>query len=90
LQTQLRSSVAVAVAVASNYSSDSTSSLETSIYHGCSHKKTKKKKRERRRTHTSHVPSAHMSICHYPIRLHLQNTASDKIMKKFKMVTVEH
>ena len=42
---QLGSSVAVAVAWASSYNSDSTPSLGISICHGCSHKKKKKKKK---------------------------------------------
>ena len=47
LQTQVRSGVAVAVAVASSYSSDLTPSMGTSICRRCSPKKAKKKKRER-------------------------------------------
>ena len=45
LQTRLGSHVAVAVAWASSYSSDSTPSLGTSICHECGPKKTKKKKK---------------------------------------------
>ena len=45
---RLRSGVAVAVVKASGYSSDSTSSLGTSICQGCSAKKTKKKKERER------------------------------------------
>ena len=37
------------VAVASDYSSDSTPSLGTSICHGCSPKKTKRRRRRRKR-----------------------------------------
>ena len=44
-QTWLGSCIAVAVAQASRYSSDSTPSLGTSICHKCGPKKTKKKKR---------------------------------------------
>ena len=40
-QTWLRSEVAVVVALAGGYSSDSTSSLGTSIYHRCGPKKKK-------------------------------------------------
>ena len=43
LQMQLRSGMAVALA--SSYSSDSTPSPETSVYHGYGPKKTKKEKR---------------------------------------------
>ena len=42
----LRSLVAVAVAEASGYSSDSTPSLGTSICSGCGPRKTKKKKKK--------------------------------------------
>ena len=44
-QTLLRSRVAVALVQAKGYSSDSTTSLGTYIYHGCGPKKTKKKKK---------------------------------------------
>ena len=37
----------IAVAVASSYNSDSTSSLGTSIWHSCSSKKTKNRKKKR-------------------------------------------
>ena len=43
-QMQLRSRVAVAVVQVGSYSSDSTPSLGTSIYHGCNPKKDQKKK----------------------------------------------
>ena len=43
-QTRLRSGVAVAVAQASSYSSDSTPSLGTSICHKCGPKKKKERK----------------------------------------------
>ena len=46
---QLRSGVAVAEAVASSYSSNSTPSLGTSICHRCRPKKTKKRKEKRKR-----------------------------------------
>ena len=45
LKTGLGSGVAVAVAWAGSYSSDSPPSLETSMCHRCSPKKTKKKKK---------------------------------------------
>ena len=45
LQTQLGSSVAVALAQAGGYSSDSNPSLGTSVCQGCSPKKKKKKKK---------------------------------------------
>ena len=45
-QTWLRSLVAVALAVAGSYSSDSTPSLGISICRGCGPKKTKKKKKK--------------------------------------------
>ena len=44
LQTRLRSGIAMAVAMASNYDSDFTPSLETSICCGCSPKRQKKKR----------------------------------------------
>ena len=44
-QMQLRSGVAVAVALAGSYSSDLTPSLGTSICSGCGPKKSKKKKK---------------------------------------------
>ena len=43
-QMQLQSGIAVAVAQAGSYSSNSTPNLETSICHRCGPKKTKKKK----------------------------------------------
>ena len=49
LQMQLRSGIAVAVAYASGYSSDSTPSLGTSICHGCSPKKFKRQKKKERK-----------------------------------------
>ena len=47
LQTQLGSHVAVAVAKASSYSSDSTPSLETSICHGCTALKQQKPEKKK-------------------------------------------
>ena len=49
-QTWLGSGVAVAVALASSYSSNSTSSLGTSICHHCGPKKTKKKDKKNKET----------------------------------------
>ena len=48
-QTQLGFSVAVAVAQAGSYSSDSTRSLGTSICHWCSPKKTKEKRKKEKK-----------------------------------------
>ena len=47
-RSQIRFGSGMAVAQASGYGSNLTPSLETSIYHGCSPKKTKKK-RERKK-----------------------------------------
>ena len=47
-QTQLGSCVAVALAQAGDYSSDWTPSLGTSIYCGCSPKKTKRQKNKKK------------------------------------------
>ena len=47
-QTWLRSGIALTVAQASSYSSDSTNCLENSICCGCGPKKTKKKKKRKR------------------------------------------
>ena len=44
-QLQLRSYIAVVLALAGSYSSDLTLDLETSMCWGCSPKKTKKKKK---------------------------------------------
>ena len=49
MQTRLRSGVAVTVAQASSYSSDSTSSLGTSMCHGCSPKETKRERKKERK-----------------------------------------
>ena len=46
-ETQLRFRMAVAVAEASSYSSGLTSSLGTSICHGCSLKKKKKRQKKK-------------------------------------------
>ena len=47
LQTHLGSGIAVAVALASSWSSNLTPSLETSIWHKCGPKKAKRKKKKR-------------------------------------------
>ena len=49
LQTRPGSPVAVAVAEAGSYSSDSTPSLEISIGHRCSPKKTEKKRKKKKK-----------------------------------------
>ena len=58
-QTQLRSCVAGAVARASSCSSDSTSSLGTSICHGCGPKKT----RQKQKTNKNHCTLSERPEC---------------------------
>ena len=58
-KTQLRSGVAVAVAVASSYSSNSTPTLGTSMCHECGPKKDRKKKRTQQWQHQILNPLSH-------------------------------
>ena len=58
-QMQLRSRVAVAVVQVGSYSSDSTPSLGTSIYHGCNPRKDQKKKKLSRESDQESRSSSH-------------------------------
>ena len=73
-QKQLGSRVALAVAQASDYSSDWTPSLGTSIYHGQGHKKTERppQKKKKKRPLNSCVSSSLSKDFQLPHRTRLQ------------------
>ena len=63
---QLRSHVAMAVAVASSFSSASTPSLGTFLHCGCSHKKQRKRKKRKGEKKEKSVSFSHLTDFYYP------------------------